>query len=362
IAHDFNNLLTVISGHTEMAMMDLDPQDPLRNDLQEVQKASVRAADLTRQLLAFSRKQTLQPKILNLNDVITNLDKMLRRVIGEDIDLKIISGEDLWNVEADPGQIEQIIINLAVNARDAMPDGGQMVIETQNVELDEEYAKTHADVVPGPHVMLAISDTGCGMTDEVRMQIFDPFYTTKEEGKGTGLGLSTVYGIVKQSGGNIWVYSEPGKGTAFKVYLPMVAKEADKLSLDADMGDLPRGTETILVVEDEDGVRKLACRSLKKQGYKIIQAANGGEALMIARELEKPVDLLVTDVIMPHMGGVVLVKNLHEIWPDVKVLYMSGYTANAIAHSGVLDPDKPFIQKPFHPIDLVRKVRKVLDD
>ena len=362
VAHDFNNLLTVITGHAELAMTTLDTRDPLRDDLKEIQKAGERAAELTRQLLAFSRKQTLQPKVLSLNTIITNLDKMLQRVIGEDIDLKTISGKDLWNVEADPGQIEQIIINLAVNARDAMPEGGKLTIETQNIELDKEYARTHSDVTPGPHVVLAISDTGCGMTDEVKTQVFEPFFTTKGEGKGTGLGLSTVYGIVKQSGGNIWLYSELEEGTTFKVYLPMVADEAEEFVREVGAIELPRGSETVLVVEDEEGTRKLVCRILKQQGYHIIEAQNGGEALMICKELEKPVDLVLTDVIMPNMGGTVLVKNLHEILPDVKVLYMSGYTTDAVAHAGVLDSGTPYLQKPFRPIDLAWKVRRVLDE
>lgn len=362
VAHDFNNLLTVINGHAELAMSTLDVRDPLREYLQLILKAGDKAASLTQQLLAFSRKQTLQIKVLNLNTVIISLDKMLQRVIGEDIELVTKSGKELWNVEADPGQISQIIINLAVNARDAVPDGGKLTIETQNVKLDEEYAATHPDVTPGQYVMLAISDTGAGMTDEVKAQIFEPFFTTKGEGKGTGLGLSTVYGIVKQSGGSIWIYSELGVGTTFKIYLPMVSEKEDKLTLKPDYVELPRGTETILVVEDEDGVRKLTCRTLKQLGYKVIEAENGGEALMICKELEKPVDLVLTDVIMPKVSGAVLIKNLQEIWSDFKVLYMSGYTANAIAHSGILDHDKPYLQKPFRPIDLAKKVRSVLDE
>ena len=361
IAHDFNNLLTVISGHTEMAMTKLDAQDPLQNDLQEVQKAAVRAADLTRQLLAYSRKQTLQPKVLDLNNVITNLDKMLRRLISEDIILETIPREELWRVEADPGQIEQVIINLVVNARDAMPDGGKLVIETQNVELDEEYTNNHVGVTPGSYVMLAVSDTGCGMTDEIRVQIFDPFFSTKEEGKGTGLGLSTVYGIVKQSGGHIWVYSEPGKGTTFKIYLPMVREEAEEFVHRAEVGEAPSGTETVLVVEDEQSVRLLASRILKMQGYNVLEAQNGGEAYLMCEKMEKPVDLVVTDVIMPVMSGAELIKKLREIWTDFKVLFMSGYTSNAIVHSGVLDSDTPYLQKPFRPVDLAWKVREVLD-
>ena len=362
VAHDFNNLLTVISGHAELASVSLDKQDPLHDDLKEIQNAAHRAAQLTRQLLAFSRKQTLQPKVLDLNDIVRELDKMLKRVIGEDIDLETIVATDLWRVNADPGQIEQVIINLSTNARDAMPGGGKMVIETQNIELDEEYADKHPDVTPGPHVMLAISDNGCGIKENVKSHIFEPFFTTKEEGKGTGLGLSTVYGIVKQSGGNIWVYSELDKGTTFKIYLPMVTQEADELSREADVSEAPRGTETILLVEDEEGVRKLAVRILKGQGYKVLEAESGVDALLICQKMQKPVDIVITDVVMPNMSGSEFVEKLREFWSDFKVLYMSGYTANAIAHSGVLDPDKPYLQKPFRPIDLALKVRSVLDD
>ena len=321
VAHDFNNLLTVITGHAELSLMALNPSDPMRDDLKEIQHAANRAADLTRQLLAFSRKQTLQPKILNLNSLITGLNKMLRRIIGEDIDLKTFPGRDLWNVKADPGQMEQVIINLAVNARDAMPKGGKLTIETQDVELDEKYAKSHADITPGPHVMLAISDTGSGMTNEVKAQIFDPFFTTKSMGEGTGLGLSTVYGIVKQSGGSIWVYSEVGVGTAFKIYLPKVEEVAEEFVREVGVAELPRGTETVLVVEDEDGVRHLACRVLKRQGYTVLEARTGGDAYLLCQKREKPVDLVITDVIMPNMGGVELVEKLREIWTDFKVLY-----------------------------------------
>jgi len=362
VAHDFNNLLTVISGHAELAAITLNKQDPLHDDLKEIQNAAHRAAQLTRQLLAFSRKQTLQPKILDMNDIVRELDKMLKRVIGEDIDLETIAAPDLWRVNADPGQIEQVIINLAINARDAMPGGGKLVIETQNVELDEEYTGKHPEVKPGPHVMLAISDNGCGMKEELKSQIFEPFFTTKEKGKGTGLGLSTVYGIVKQSGGSIWVYSELDAGTTFKVYLPMVTQEADELSREADVSEAPRGTETILLVEDEEGVRKLAVRILKKLGYKVLDAESGVDALVMCQNRKKPVDIVVTDVVMPNMSGAEFIEKLREFWSDFKVLYMSGYTSNAIVHAGVLDKGTPYLQKPFRPVDIARKVRKVLDD
>ena len=361
VAHDFNNLLTVITGYAELALISLNSRDQLSEDLQEIQNAADRASGLTRQLLAFSRKQTQQSKVLNLNDIITELHKMLRRIIGEDIHLETIPEPDLGSVNADPGQIEQIIVNLAVNARDAMPDGGKLTIETQNVELDEEYVSTHTGVIPGSYVMLAISDTGCGMTEETKSQIFDPFFTTKKEGEGTGLGLSTVYGIVKQSGGNIWIYSELEKGTTFKIYLPMVSEKAEKFSLSEDIYEMPRGTETVLVVEDEDGVRRLACRVLKQQGYTVLEARTGEDAYLMCHKHEKPVDLVLTDVIMPNMGGAELVEKLRELWQDFKVLYMSGYTANTIAHRCVLDQDEPYLQKPFRPIDIAWKVRRVLD-
>ena len=362
VAHDFNNLLTVISGHTELAMTTLDTQDPLRDDLQEILNAAGRAADLTGQLLSFSRKQIQQPKVLNLNDIITELHKMLRRIIGEDIHLETIPEPDLGSVNADPGQIEQIIVNLAVNARDAMPDGGKLTIETQNVELDEEYARVHHGATPGSYVMLAVSDTGHGMTEDVRMQIFDPFFTTKREGEGTGLGLSTVYGIVKQSGGSIWAYSELGEGTTFKIYLPRKAAKAEKFVREVSGIELPCGSETVLVVEDEEGVRNLVIRVLKGQGYTVMKARTGDEAYLMCQKLDKPVDLVITDVIMPVMGGAELAEKLRELWSeDIKVLYMSGYTANAIVHKGVLAPDIPYIQKPFRPVDIAWKVRRVLD-
>ncbi len=361
VAHDFNNLLTVITGHTDMALMALDPNDPLCEDLEEIQKSAERASNLTRQLLAFSRKQTLQPKVLNLNKIIQDLDKMLRRIIGEDIALETVAEQNLWNVKVDPGQIEQVIVNLVVNARDAMPQGGKLTIETLNVNLDEEYCRTHATVKPGKNVMLAVSDTGIGMTKEVKEQIFDPFFTTKETGRGTGLGLSTVYGIVKQSDGHIWVYSELGKGTSVKIYLPMVLGEAEEIVRKVAFDKMPEGSETVLVVEDEDAVRDMVVRVLTQQGYQVIEAQSGGDAYILCQKLEKPVDLVVTDVIMPNMSGNELVDHLRNLFPDFKVLFMSGYTANAIVHNGILDAKTPYLQKPFRPKDLAIKVREVLD-
>ncbi len=360
IAHDFNNLLTVIQGNSQLSLMDLQEGDPLKANIEEIQEAAKRAADLTRQLLAFSRKQILEMRVLDLNQVLQRLDKMLRRVIGEDIHLTMFLPESIWKVKADPGQIEQVIVNLAVNARDAMPEGGKLTIETANVELDEEYAKRHIAVQPGRYVMLSMSDTGVGMTPEVRERIFEPFFTTKEKGKGTGLGLSTVYGIVKQSGGNVWVYSEPGQGTTFKIYLPQVDEPLEELKEEV-VKEVSRGHETILLVEDEDVVRKLAVRVLKRQGYKVLEAPDGGKAFMLCEAYKEPIHLILTDVVMPGMSGRKLVDRLKVIHPEIKVLYMSGYTDNAILHHGILEPGTNFIQKPFTVESLPRKVREVLD-
>lgn len=346
IAHDFNNLLTIISGNAQLSLLDLREGDPLKTSIEEIRKASERAADLTRQLLAFSRKQILEMKVLDLNQVLQRLDKMLRRVIGEDIALEVIPMEPIGKVKADPGQMEQVIMNLAVNARDAMPEGGNLTIETANVELDEEYARKHIAVEPGRYVMLSVSDTGVGMTPEVKERIFEPFFTTKEMGKGTGLGLSTVYGIVKQSGGNIWVYSEPGEGTTFKIYLPQVDEPLEELKEEV-IREIPQGSETVLVVEDDETVRQLAIRILKKQGYKVLEASEGREALLLCEEFKEPIHLILTDVVMPGMSGRILAERLKEIHPEANALYMSGYTNNTILHHGVLEPGINFIQKPF---------------
>jgi PAS domain S-box-containing protein len=363
VAHDFNNLLTVIHGHAELAMMTVDPRDPLHNNVDEILKAAQRAAVLVRQLLAFSRKQPMEPKIIRLNDVLTDLNKMLRRIIGEDIDLQIGLEEELWTVKVDPGQMEQVIINLSVNARDAMPAGGMLMLETQNVQFDAEYVRTHTEASVGPYVMLAVSDNGTGMDEEVKKRIFEPFFTTKVEGKGTGLGLATVYGIVKQSGGFINVYSELGVGTTFKVYLPRVTGEAEDIKKKAKPAEAPRGTETILFVEDEEAVRVLSVMFLKRHGYTVMEASNGGEAYLKCKHLDKPVDLIITDVIMPGgMNGAELIQTIRsELWHNVKALYISGYTANAVFHNGVLDPGTPYLQKPFRLEDFGHKVREVLD-
>jgi PAS domain S-box-containing protein len=360
VAHDFNNLLTAIRGYSELLLHRLDASSPLRREVEEIQKAGDRAASLTRQLLAFSRKQILQPKVLDLNSVVANMEGMLRRLIGEDIDLVAVLRPDIWNVTVDPGQIEQVIMNIVVNARDAMPKGGKVVIETSNVMVDDAYALRRAVVKPGEYVLLAISDTGEGMSESTKMHLFEPFFTTKEKGKGTGLGLSTVYGIVKQSGGYIWVYSEPGKGSAFKVYLPRAAGISET-KIEPGRRPLPRGKEIVLVVEDDEAVRNLIGDILRGGGYKVIAAADGGEAVKIGNEHEGPIHLVLTDVVMPKMGGREAAECLTQSLPDVKVLYMSGYTDDAIVRHGVLDPGIPFIQKPFTPEAILRKVRELLD-
>jgi PAS domain S-box-containing protein len=362
IAHDFNNLLMVISGYSEFLLDRLGPDPALRGPAQEIAGASQRASSLTRQLLAFSRKQMLAPKVLDLNGVVTENLKMLTRVIGEDIDLVMVPAPALGAVRADAGQIDQVIMNLAVNARDAMPSGGKLTIETSNVSLDEEYARFHAPLRPGDYVMLAISDTGLGMDSETQSHIFEPFFTTKGP-KGTGLGLSTVYGIVKQSGGYIWVNSEPGKGTSFKIYLPRIAERAEPAQVVAanESAFTEPGTETILLAEDEANLRYLARQFLEKQGYKVIEAADGAVAMQIAVAHEGVIHLLLTDVIMPGMNGRELAQRISEIRPQTKVLYMSGYTENVIGHNGTLDAGVRLLQKPFTLRDLKSKVREVLD-
>ncbi len=361
VAHDFNNLLTVIKGYSQLSLQEIKEDGPLKLNIEEIRRAADKAADLTHQLLAFSRRQIMKMKVLDLNTILRNLDKMLRRVIGEDIELVTILAEDLGRVKADPGQIEQVVMNLSVNARDAMPQGGKLIIETVNVGLDGKYARNHIAVKPGRYAMLSVSDTGAGMTSELRDRVFEPFFTTKEEGEGTGLGLSTVYGIVKQSGGNIWVYSEPGKGTTFKIHLPIVDEPFEELGERVEVKEIPRGTETILIVEDEEKVRKLAVRILEKQGYKVLEASQGLDAFLIVEEYEDLIHLLVTDVVMPKISGCEMADRIAEIRPEIKVLYMSGYTGNAIVHHGVLGGGMKFIQKPFTVEGLARKVREVLD-
>jgi PAS domain S-box-containing protein len=362
IAHDFNNLLTIINGYAELMLGQFDSDHPARSQTEEIRKAGERAASLTRQLLAFGRRQVLAPQVLNLNSVVSGTEKMLRRLIGEDIELIFIPKVSLGAVEADPGQIEQVVMNLAVNSRDAMPKGGKLTIETSDAELDEVYCLTHAEVTPGRYVMLAVSDTGVGMDKETQARIFEPFFTTKEKGKGTGLGLATVHGIVNQSGGHIWLYSEPGRGTTFKIYLPRVeaGEEAIRGSQTKRVASLA-GSETILVVEDEDALRVMACDILKSKGYRILQAKDGQEALSVLETHKGPIQLLLTDVVMPGMSGKELADSSRPFRRHMGVLYMSGYTDNAVVHHGVLNPGTEFLQKPFTPDALLRKVRKALD-
>ncbi|HEY5277545.1 MAG TPA: PAS domain S-box protein, partial [Coriobacteriia bacterium] len=360
VAHDFNNLLTVIFGYSDVLLQGLGP-GPLHEATQEVRRASERAAALTRQLLAFSRKQTLVPEVLDLGEVVSGMSTMVERLIGEDVKVSVVVSPNLGRVKADRGQLEQVVMNIAVNARDAMPKGGSLIFELQNVELDDAYTATHAEVEPGPYVLLAISDTGTGMDAETQKRIFEPFFTTKEAGKGTGLGLSTVHGIVHQSGGSIGVYSEPGRGTTFKVYLPRFAGDAAApRSLSGIHPALTAGSETVLVVEDEAAIRQLTNLILKKAGYTVLLAESPVAAERIAGSHPGPIHLLLTDVVMPGMRGPELAERLIRLRPDLRVLFMSGYTDDAITHHGMLDAGREFLQKPFTPLRLTQKIREVL--
>ena len=361
IAHDFNNLLGVIIGYSELLGERVVEHASLRKNVEEIKKAGHRAADLTRQLLAFSRQQVLDPKVLDLNAIVAGLEKMLRPLIGEDIELSTALDPALGHVKADQGQIEQVIMNLVINGRDAMPEGGKLMIETANVKLDKAYACRHPPVVPGSYALLAVTDTGIGMDAKTQAHIFDPFFTTKEMGKGTGLGLATVYGVVKQSGGYIWVYSEPGKGTTFKTYLPLVEESPEPAGLRVTRGKPSRGWETILLVEDEESLRVMTRTLLVQSGYHVLDADSGAQALEIAHRHEETIHLLLTDVVLPGMRGRELAERMVLFRPDLRVLLMSGYTDHAIAAQGVLDVGTFFLQKPFTRDALTREVRKVLD-
>jgi PAS domain S-box-containing protein len=362
IAHDFNNLLMVIQGYADLLADRLPPGESLHRNAEQIQTAAQRAAALTQQLLAFSRKQILAPKVLNVHSVVADMEKMLQRLIGEDIELETSTKPDLWLVKADRSQIEQVVMNLAVNARDAMPTGGRLMIETSNVEFDVSVSHSPAVVAPGKYVMLAVTDTGCGMDAKTQAHIFEPFFTTKEKGKGTGLGLATVYGVVKQSGGYVWVYSEPDHGTTFKVYLPRIDEDAASAGRDrnAETKILARGSEVVLLVEDELGVRELAREYLEMSGYTVLAASDGHTAIELAATHAGPIHLLMTDMVMPGIGGRELAERVHAMRPDIKILYMSGYTDQAIVHSGTLGADAPLLQKPFTLATLTTKLREIL--
>jgi two-component system cell cycle sensor histidine kinase/response regulator CckA len=363
VAHDFNNILAVIMGYSDMLTEELGSKSPFQKYIEEIRHASQRAASLTRQLLVFSRKQTIEPVVLDLDELVKELDRMLRRLIHENIEMKIVPGRQTGRLKADAGHVGQVLMNLVVNARDAMPNGGKLTIATNNMTLDADYASHHLGAVAGDYVMLSVSDTGIGMTEEVKTRLFEAFFTTKPVGKGTGLGLATCQTIIKQLGGHIGVYSELGKGTTFKVYFPRVDQAVDVVAKQIQAGPLPRGTETLLIVEDEPSVRHLARGVLETQGYTVISASNGQDGLHVVREHKgEPIRLVVTDVVMPVMGGKVMAEWLKTSYPDLKILFTSGYTDDAIALHGVLESGVEFMSKPYTPSMLARKVRKMLDN
>ena len=361
VAHDFNNLLTVIRGHCDLLVDSTPQEDPHRHNMEQIQKAAGRAVSMTRQLLAFSRMQVLQPRILGLNAIVADMAKMLPRLVGEHIEYVFQPAADLAMVKADPGQIEQVILNLVVNARDAMPGGGTLTVRTQNVAMTDVEARKRPPMPPGRYVLLSVSDTGHGMSAEIKSHIFEPFFTTKETGKGTGLGLATVYGVVKQSGGYIWVESAPGKGATFEIYLPQAAETAADKEAESKPAPLPRGTETVLVVEDETGVRELACEFLKLSGYSVLEAGNGVEALVVAKRHTGPIHVVVTDMIMPRMGGAELVDKLKTVRPTAKIVFISGYSEYGAANPSASNSQSVMIQKPFTQGSLVAAVREALD-
>jgi signal transduction histidine kinase/ActR/RegA family two-component response regulator len=361
IAHDFNNLLVPILGYADLGMRKLSPENALYTDLARIREAGKRAAALTRQILAFSRKQILQVQPLNLNTIVKEFSTMLRRLLRDNINLQLILPPEPGWIEADKTQIEQVLMNLVINAQQAMLNGGELIIETTNVVLDKQYAQKRIEIQPGNYVMMAVSDTGCGMDKETQQRIFEPFFTTKKKDKGTGLGLATVFGIVKQHGGSIWVYSEINQGTTFKIYFPRIKEGSYPSTTETAEITTVFGTETILVVEDEEAVRRLVCETLEAHGYTVIETKNPTHALKMAAAHKKPIHLLLTDVIMPEMNGVELYQTLKEIRPHIKVLYMSGYTDNAIVHHGILKASVHFLQKPFTIHSLTQKVREVFD-
>ncbi len=360
VAHDFNNMLTAIMSYSELVLSEIGPDSALRPDMMEIVKASAKAAALTRKLLAFSRQQVLRPELLDLNSTVDSVCMMMKRMLGKDVEVTCRLASELWSVSADQTEIERVVMNLVLNSRDAMPDGGRLIIETSNVMIDEEYASTHADTAPGPYAMIAVTDTGSGMTREVRDKVFEPFFTTKEKGKGTGLGLPSVYGIIRQSGGFVWVYSEPGRGTTFKIYLPK-SNTIAPISRQSPLQNRRVGPETILLVEDDLEVRQVAMRILKQNGYRVLEAGNGADALRICEDEGDDVDLIVTDIVMPEMGGSELAKKVRELKPEARILFTSGYTEGAVMRQSLLHAGEAFIEKPFTPGSLMKKAREVLD-